>query len=412
MIQWRFGGVIKIKDFPFFVFGLIVWIAISFICLPTVLSVSSPVLGIDLSKEGFKTLPCVWINGKTLMPNPPEPLNQLKIMMNIPRQKSTFQLQQPNAFDPFYIDRIISKDTLMNTMFPYKEDKSAPVALTNNKIIDQFSNEEFLYYTNQAGTNSDETYGSYFRVNPYELESKLIWTMRENNSPKNPTYAGYLSATSQYCFISGKRLLLYNPDNGKVTNEAYFPNLTSFYNSDLYDLFIFEDTEQRLNAYSIQKHAIIWQNPNLLKDSYRNIGLLQPVSFSRKWILAADYNRQRFVSLLDGNLLADFDLHLENSDFTSSYQEINNALWLQYYKKQEYYEHITEIRFEKISYSLEKGISISLYKLDNLIVDPINKVKLDDLISVCYSYLPRQNKVLIVFKNLDGLETQAIFELP
>jgi hypothetical protein len=395
------------------VFGIIVWLTTSFVYLSKCWSAQNDVQEINLSKQELKTLPCVWINGRTLLSTPPEPLNRLKIAMNLSPSKSIFQALQPNSFDPFYIDRIVSKDVLMNTMFPYKEEKSAPLHLFDNQIVDQFSEDEFLYYTRKAGASKEETYRSYFRVRPYQKQSKLIYSESDTENSKSKTYAGYLSNTNQYCFVSGERLLLYDPGKSKVMNEAYFPKLSSFFNTDGRSLFLFVDEEEKMNAYSIQKHALIWQNATIKKDWYTQYNfLIRPVSFSDQWILATDFSKQKFFSPKSGDLLASFDLKFVYTDFPESYQEVNNALWFQYYKKYENAEHIFDLKFEKIIYSKEKGISITLYQLDNPVFDPVEQIRLEELAPVSYSYLPNHNKVLIVFKDLLDQETQAIFELP
>lgn len=396
-----------------FVFGVVIWLVTSFINLSICFSTANPIQEINLSEQKPQILPCVWMNGKTLAPVPPEPLNRLKIAMNMTPPKSTFQALQPKAFDPFYLDRIVPKDILMNTIFPYKEEKLAPKELFKNQMIDQFSEYEFLYITNKAGTSPEETFGTYYRVNPYQRKSQFVYAIKDKSYPKNPTYAGYLSSTNQYCFVSGNRLLLYDPGTCKITNGDYFPNLTSFFKTDGRSLFIFVDSDDNLNAYSVQKHAVIWQNKMIKQDWYTQyIFLIRPVFFTDQWVLATDFSKQRFFSPKSGDLLASFDLNFEYMSIPLSFHEIGNSLWFQYYKKMDYSEHIYDLKFEKITYSKEKGISATLYILDNPVVDLLEKVRLDELILIGYSYLPRHNKVLIVFNDLAGNETQAIFELP
>ena len=395
------------------VFGIIVWLTTSFVSLSKCWSAQNDVQEINLSKQELKTLPCVWINGRTLLPTPPEPLNRLKIAMNLSPSKSIFQALQPNSFDPFYIDRIVSKDVLMNTMFPYPNKNAIPSYLQNNRIVDQFSEEEFLYSTTKAEANADETFSSYFRVNPYKKQSKFIYSLKEENSPKNPTYAGYLADTNQYCFVTGNRLLLFNPDNSEIVNEAYFPNLTSIFCSDNRNLFLYVDTDQQLKAYSIQKHAVIWQNANVKEDWYSQYPFyFKAVSYNGQFVLVTNSYEQKFISLTDGTKLTNFTFDLNQYEFPSPFQEVNHALWLQYYEKNEYAGYDYQLKFEKITYIKEKGFSVNLYQLDNSARDSQTGEYIDKLTPLCYSYIPNHNKVLIVFKNLEDQETQAIFELP
>jgi len=393
-----------------FVFGVVIWLATSFISLPICFSTANPIQEINLSEQKPQILPCVWMNGKTLAPVPPEPLNRLKIAMNMTPPKSTFQALQPKAFDPFYLDRIVPKDILMNTIFPYKEEKLAPKELFENQMIDQFSEDEFLYITNISGTSPEETFGTYYRVNPYQRKSQFVYAIKDKSYPKNPTYAGYLSSTNQYCFVSGNWLLLYDPKIGDVTNEAYFPNLTSIFGSDKRDLFLYVDTDQKLNAYSILKHKIIWQNTNVKDDWYSQYPFyFKAVSYADQFVLLTNHYEQKFISLKDGSKLTNFTFDLNQYAYPAPFQEINHALWLQYYRTQEYAEHIGGLMFEKITYTKEKGFRVDLFQLDNSARDSQSG---EYLIPVCYSYLPRHNKVLIVFNDLAGNETQAIFELP
>lgn len=396
-----------------FVFGLMILLTVPFISLSICLSTANPVLEINLSKQNSKTLNCVWMNGKTLSPVPPEPLNRLKISMNLITPKSTFQSLQPQAFDPFYLDRIISKDVLMNTMIPYKEEKFAPRELFDYQVLDQFSEEEFLYFTNKLGNNPEEKFGAYFRVNPYQKKSQLIYALKDGSYPKYPSYGGYFSSSNQYCFVSGNRLFLFNPHNGEVTNEAYFPNLTSLYGTDSRDLFLFVDKEQKLNAYSILKHKIIWQNAKVKDDWWSQYPFyIKAVSYADQFVLLTNHFEQKFISLKDGSMLTNFTFDLNQYGYPAPFQEINHALWLQYYRTEEYAEHISGLMFEKITYSKEKGFRVDLFGIDYTVRDSQSGEYVNNLIPVCYSYLPHHNKVLIVFNDQEGHETQAIFELP
>lgn len=402
----------KISYFLLF-FVVIVWLTTFVISLSKCWSAQNSVQDINLSKQSIKILPCVWINGKTLLPIPPEPLNRLKNAMNLSPSKSNFLVLQPTAFDPFYIDRIISGDVLMNTLFPYKEEEFAPKELFANQMLDQFSEDEFLYFTNKSGSIPEEIFGSYFRVNPYQKKSQFIFALKEGNYPKNPTYGGYFTSIKQYCFVTGNRLLLYDPLTNEVTNEAYFPDLTSLFGSDSRDLFLYVDTDQKLKAYSILKHKMVWQTANVKDDWYSQYSFyVKAVSYNDQFVLLTNNYEQKFISLKDGSKLTNFTFDLNQYVFPAPFQEINHALWLQCYRKQEYADHIGGLMFEKITYSKEKGCRVDLFGIDNTARDSQSGEYVDNLIPVCYSYLPHHNKVLIVFNNPEGHEIQAIFELP
>lgn len=368
---------------------------------------------IELSTLKKQVLPCIWINGKTLVSYPSAPScfskNPFKHSVVTPGFWKTY----PSSFDPFYIQRMLPTDILMNTLIPYHAPWNSWVEINSYQILDQFSQDDFLYYIHQS-LNKEESYGLYFRVQPYQKKSKLLFSIPLIASESRLSYAGYLSETKQYCFVTENHLMLYSPDTHQMVIEQYFSSLSKALKTDNKNLFLYIDHDKILNAYSIKHHKVIWQNKTLLADkSYdeiMDIEMKMITTLPSSFYISVDRRSISLLSLLDGKELA----IITNSELFASepLREIYGALWMPLYQTNTKGQ-IDRLCFEKITFAKENQISVDFYELDFPITSVVKKTDSIALPDPDFLvFIPAYHKVLIIAKDDQGHEHQAVYDLP
>jgi len=367
---------------------------------------------IELSTLEKKILPCIWIDGKTLISYPPSP----SLFSKISSQLSTFlpgiQKTYPASFDPFYIQRMLPTDILMNTLIPYRNLDYSQDDLYSYQILDQFSEDDFLYYIHQT-LNKEESLGLYFRVQPYQKKSKLLFSLPLVGSESRLSYVGYLSETKQYCFITENHLVLYDTDKHQMVIEQYFPSLSKALKTDNQSLFLFIDTNKTLNAYSIKHHKVMWQNKTLLADhSFDQFNTEMITISTLPSSCYISYYKRSFllVSLLDGKEIAS----INNPDIipAKSVREVNGALWIPFYLINTNGD-INRLYFEKITCTKDNQISVDFYELDFPITSVLKKTdSLGMPKPVFLVFIPAYHKILIIAKDDQDHEHQAVYDLP
>lgn len=363
----------------------------------------STIQKIDLSGQKMKVLPCLWLNGKTIINSPPEPINRLRFLLKLQSSASVSE-DMPKDFDPDYLNRILPEESLINSLLAYRPmDNLLP--LNHSTLIDQFSEQEFLY-AEVRNISENRQYRLYFRFNPYRKTSTFLFSVPANQD-SSADYAGNLSETNQYCFVRDNQLFLFNPQNKRLTTENHFPDMTSFFRTDRQSLFLYVDKEKVLNVYSIRDHKVIWQNnlifegSSLQNDQNKYTIHLTSVSGSSDWVLLSVQDRDQIVlSLTDGKILGRFTFSDPKTLLIKPFFIINGSVWIQFYLQDDNPKQTT-VFLEKIAFSKDKGCNATLFQLDIP----------QDFYPVYYSFVPIYSKLAILFQN-ESDEVKAVFGLP
>jgi len=365
---------------------------------------------ITVSESDIFNLPCIWSDGETKAIYPPEPLNRLRYKMRIPA-KLNFTKGNPSEVDFFYPKRLLNNVVLMNTLTSYSKKYSFPEISNEYTILQQYADEDFLVMFNQKGEDQEgHTTLSYlfFLANPYQSQSRFLFATQEKGAGKH--FIGSFSKTPQHGFIINNQLYLYTNETLPMTLEAHFPNAIRFLSTDNEDLLFFLSSGRTitLKAYSLSRHKVVWENPNLI-DNQDQIDSARITRFSHNpdLILVSFTHYLILLSTKTGEAIKSFTLPSEFDNAEVHFREMNGNVWIQYYitNQEGIYQNLYQI---KLSPNKDLSFPIQLFQIEETALIETKK----GFAPVYYAYIPAYQKLLIVYKNQDKLESQAVFQLP
>ena len=377
---------------------------------------------IKLSEQSTKTLSCLWINGRSLLTNPPIPISAAEpkpgffYLLSYPNS-NTATLHHPYEVDYHYLSRLLPAGSLENTLTPYRSTILSPSGKKGCFPLDQLSNEVFLYYQNKE-IDPENPYGLYYLVNPYRNSSQLVFSIPHKETSPVVKYGGYLNNPPRFCFFSEHRLFLLDPSTKEIKMEATFPQTISYVTTDLHSLFLFIDSNLVLNAYSTREHHIIWQNSEVMKKqgSYSTQGQqnisIKAVSTNDQWFLVSlPGNRFFILSSTNGKNLASFSIPIEKIEIINPFREWFGSIWIQYVEKEKE-NTIQKVRFIRVSQNREKQFDMTRFELDDPYIDPIQQTRLHEANPTYFAYIPLYHQLFILYRDKNDQEIQTVFGLP